>query len=141
MPNKTLYTNVLGCLVKNGNKIKARKILNVALDDVSLTSNISVSKILYKLAKKIGNIVELKKVKIRKNIHLVPFPLKKNRRYFLLSKEITSSIKSNKKKVNSSEKLIEHMTSFLSRRGANFNKKKQFLKTIVFNRSNVHYRW
>lgn len=141
MSNKTLYTNILGCLVKNGKKTKAETILSTALNTVSSKMKINTSRVFSRLSRKLGNIVELKKIKVKKNIHFVPFPLKTSRRRFLLSKELTSAIESNSKKVTASEKLSDQMLSYLTKRGSNFQKKKQYTKQIIANRSNAHYRW
>lgn len=137
----TIYTNLLGSLIKNGDKTKAKSILDNSLNKVSDSFNLSVYKILNKFAKKAGALVELRKIRVRRNIHLIPFPTTTSRRRFLLSKEITSGLKANKKKLNTSEKLREQFASFLSKRGSNANKKKLLTKQIVANRSNIHYRW
>ncbi len=143
MSQKTLYTNLLGSLVKKGKKIKANSLLKTALETVSSNLNIKPSLVIYNLSKKLSYLVELKKVKIRKNTHIVPFPVTVSRRRFLFSKELLSSFDAKliKKKVSTSEKLSEQILSFLDKRGANFNKKEEYLKQVVANRSNAHYRW
>lgn len=139
--NKTIYTNLLGCITKSGKKVKAKKILTSALTDVSDSLNIPISQIFTNFVKKAGSIVELKKVKLRKNIHFIPFPVKKKRRYFLISKEILSDKENNKKRISSADKISEQIKSFLIKRGRNLDKKKNFINQIVANRSNIHYRW
>lgn len=138
---KTIYTNLLGCVTKSGKKVKAKKILNSALLDVSNSLNIPVSKVFLNFVKKAGSIVELKKVKLRKNIHFIPFPVKKKRRYFLISKELLNFKDSNKKRVSTTTKISEQIKSFIVKRGHNLDKKKQLVNQIVSNRSNIHYRW
>jgi ribosomal protein S7 len=137
---KTIYTNLLGCITKNGKKTKAKKILSSALLDVSTNLNIPISKIFVNLVQKSGSIVELKKVKLRKNVHFIPFPVKKKRRYFLVSKEIINHNDS-KKKLPSSIKISDQIKSFIVKRGKNIDKKKNLINQVIANRSNVHYRW
>lgn len=143
MSQKTLYTNLLGSLVKKGKKIKASQLLKKSLETVSSNLNIKPNLVIYSLSKKLSHLIELKKVKIRKNTHIVPFPVTISRRRFLFSKQLLSSFDSKlvKKKVSTSEKLSEQMLSFLEKRGSNFNKKEDYLKQVVANRSNAHYRW
>jgi ribosomal protein S7 len=141
MQNKTVYFNLLGSLIKKGQKIKAQSILRNSFINVSDSLNLSISKIFNKIGKKAGNLLELRKIKIRRNVHLVPFPTTINRRRFLLSKQLVSGVKINKKKINTSKKLAEQLISFLIKRGYNYNKKKLLIKQIVTNRSNIHYRW
>lgn len=143
MSKKTLYTNLLGSLVKKGKKIKASCLLKNALENVSSNLNVKPNFVIYSLSKKLSHLIELKKVKVRKNTHIVPFPVTISRRRFLFSKELLSSFDSKliKKKVTTAEKLSEQMLSFLEKRGSNFNKKDDYLKQVVANRSNAHYRW
>jgi len=143
MSKKTLYTNLLGSLVKKGKKIKASSLLKQALGTVSSNLNLKPNVVIYNLSKKLNHLIELKKVKVRKNTHIVPFPVTLSRRRFLFSKQLLSSFDSKlvKKKVTTSEKLSEQMMSFLEKRGSNFNKKDDYLKQVIANRSNAHYRW
>ena len=138
---KTIYTNLLGCITKNGKKVKAKKILTSALLDVSTSLDVPVSKVFLNFVRKSGSIVELKKVKLRKNIHFIPFPVKKKRRYFLISKELLNYKDMNKKRVSTVTKISEQIKSFIVKRGNNLDKKKQLINNIVSNRSNIHYRW
>lgn len=141
MLNSSIYNNLLGNIIKRGKKVKAKKILNISIETVSSRLNTNSYILLQRLAQKIGSLVELRKIKIRKNVHIVPFPVKSYRRKFLFSKQLVSSISSDKKKINSIEKLNFNIFSYLLKKGANYNKKDLTFKEIVANRSNIHYRW
>lgn len=98
MLNSSIYNNLLGNIIKRGKKVKAKKILNISIETVSSRLNTNSYILLQRLAQKIGSLVELRKIKIRKNVHIVPFPVKSYRRKFLFSKQLVSSISSDKKK-------------------------------------------
>lgn len=138
-----LYINLVGCLIKNGKKFKAQSIVDNALDHVSLSLKTKPITILHKLGKKLGYLIELKKVKIKRNVYFVPFPVRKERRRFLFSKELldNSATKSGAKKLNTKERLTGQMLSFLVKRGTNFNKRDSRFKQILAARSNSHFRW
>jgi len=138
---KTFYNNLMGCLTKRGKRQKAKQILDQSLLQTSKVTRNCASKILYRLASKLGNLIELRKLKIRKNVILVPFLSKKNRRQFLVSKQLVSELKTNRKKFDGATKLSEHMRSFLLKGGDNFNKRKLYQKQILANRSNLHFRY
>lgn len=143
MSKKTLYTNILGSLTKNGKKLKANNILQKAIKKVALNLNLNPSLVIYKLSRKLSRLIELKKIKVRKNTHLVPFPVTVERRRFLFSKELidTFDAKLAKKKVTTAEKLGDQMMSFLIRRGSNYDRKKNYTDRLLASRSNAHYRW
>lgn len=141
MRTKTLYLNLLGNLIKEGKKLTAKVILERSLNQISNSLNIPAYKIYRRLASKLGSLVELKTVKVRRNTYKVPFPLKQSRRRFLLSRELIVGVEKNKQKIATHQKLTQEITSYISKKGINVNKKKQFVKNIVANRSNIHYRW
>lgn len=141
MKTKTLYSNLVGNFTKKGKKLKAKNIISQSLNEVSNSLKVPVYKVYRKLAQKLGNLVELKTVKVKRNIHTVPFPLKPSRRRFLFSKELINGVRKNKQKINTFQKLTYQMNSYLLKKGSNFNRRKQIVKDIVSNRSNIHYRW
>jgi ribosomal protein S7 len=81
--NETFYNKFLGSLIKNGNKSAAKRILDKSLEIVSERTRISPSFVLRKIFPKLHCYLEIKKIKIRKNIHIVPFPLTSKRQNFL----------------------------------------------------------
>jgi ribosomal protein S7 len=139
--SKTIYTNLLGCLTKNGKKIKATKLLNTALRETSKLLQIPITRIFIRLARSNGMLIELKKVRRRRNIHLVPFPVNSSRRYYLLSKQIIDAVNRNKKKTKTFLKLTNELSSILGKHNNLLDKKKQYINEILSNRSNTHFRW
>jgi len=95
-----LYKKLIGLIMKNGKKNLAIKIVNGALKKVKEESNFPINYILYNVFNALKTSVEIRKVKVRRSFHLVPFPVKKERKTFLASKWIIASIKKIKKKKN-----------------------------------------
>lgn len=139
---KNLYTSLIGQLTKNGKKNKAIEILNSAMLTVSLKTNFSIIKIFKILSKKLGSVVETKTVRLRKNVHIIPFPLKNSRRFYLISKNIVSSINENTSKISVKEKIIEEIFSLIkNKQSKSLQKKTNTLKQATNNKANIHYRW
>lgn len=141
MQKNTFYNKLVGCMTKKGQRQKAQRILDKSLFKISIATQKIPGEIIYNLAAKIGRGMELKTLKIRKNFTQVPFPIKKNRTKFLASSEIISILKVNRKKYDGTNKLSEHILSYLLPTGANYNNKAAFIKKILVNRSNLHYRY
>jgi ribosomal protein S7 len=81
--NKNIYSKFIGSLIKDGNKVCAKNILDTSFIKVSNKTKMPVHFILNKTFSKLDCFLEIKKIKIRKNIHLVPFPLTSKRQDFL----------------------------------------------------------
>lgn len=85
----SLYNKFLGVLIKKGNKKKAKKILNNSLSKVLKRIKIkklSRNKVLLVIFSKLNCFVEIRKIQRRKNTHLIPFPVKVERRIYLAIK-------------------------------------------------------
>lgn len=140
---KNLYNTLIGQLTKKGEKNKAIKILNSALFKTSLKTKLPVVKLFKILPKKLGSIVETKVVKLKRNVHVVPFPLKRSRRFYLIAKNLIKSLQENKLKIRFKNKLTEELF-FLAKKKSqskSLQKKINLLKQATNNKSNIHYRW
>ena len=85
---------------------------------------------------------EIRKIKRHRNSHLVPIPITKKRRYFLIIKWLFDSIKSDKKNISFTVKLSTEILKYLQNQDSEGKKKKRLMKKLVSqNRSNAHYRW
>ncbi len=90
-----------------------------------------------------GNSIEVKTMKMRKNTHVVPFAITQNRKNYLLVKKIMDSVKEDTSNRSVTEKLIDELTSILvsNKSSKSLQKNKLALKQAVSNRSNIHFRW
>jgi ribosomal protein S7 len=138
----TLYNKLLGVLTKQGNKTAAVKIINSAFLKVSKSTTLSMNKILLKLFLKLNSFIEVKKVRVKRSFHLVPFQITLKRRSYLIIKWLMQVIKTDSRNISISDKLafeIEHTLKSENSKLLNL----QTLNTTLAlaNRSNIHYRW
>jgi len=110
---ETFYNKFLGSLIKNGNKSAAKRILDKSLEIVYQRCGIRSYFVLRKIYPKLHCFLEIKKIKIRKNIHIVPFPLTSKRQSFLKIKWILDLVKKNNRRVNMSEKLASEFLNII----------------------------
>jgi ribosomal protein S7 len=140
--NKTLYKKFLGFLIKKGNKVVAKKILDETFLIVSKTTGFSMDTSMLKLFLNLNSFVEVKKVRVGRRSLLIPFSINLKRRSYLIVKWLMQAIKEDKKKSSLSMKLSEEILSVL----VNSSSKSKKLRNVniaqaVANRSNIHYRW
>lgn len=137
-----LYSVFLGYLLKRGKKVKANKILENAFVEVYKKTNLPLNYIFKKMLSKIGNVIELKTIKVRKNAYIVPFSIKSRRRNYVVVKKIMTTIHEDKSKLPFHIKLSNEILNILSDRPCKtLTKNKEAVKQSISNRSNIHYRW
>ncbi len=140
--NQTLYNIFLGYLIKKGNKIQAKRIIDSTFLSLSQKLNLPLNVILRRILKKMGNSIEIKTIKMRKNTHVIPFAINHNRRNYLLVKKIMDSVREDNSNRPINEKLTDEFTSILTDKSSkSLQKNKTALKQAVLNRSNIHFRW
>ena len=140
--NQTLYNIFLGYLIKKGNKIQAKRIIDSTFLSLSQKLNLPLNVILRKILKKMGNSIEIKTIKMRKNTHVIPFAINHNRKNYLLVKKIMDSVREDTSNRPINEKLTDELTSILTDKSSkSLQKNKAALKQAVLNRSNIHFRW
>ncbi len=140
--SQTLYNIFLGYLIKKGNKIQAKRIIDSTFLSLSQKLNLPLNIILRKILKKMGNSIEIKTIKMRKNTHVIPFAINHNRKNYLLVKKIMDSVREDSSNRPISDKLTDELTSILTDKSSkSLQKNKAALKQAVLNRSNIHFRW
>jgi small subunit ribosomal protein S7 len=141
MFSSLLYKKLIGLIMKNGKKTLAIKIVNSALKQVKKQSKFPLNYILYKVFRSLKTSIEIRKIKIRRSFHLVPFPVKKERKTFLASKWIIASFKKIKNK-KTFEKLATVLNNILKKKKVlALSIKKFHIRKSLENRSNMHFRW
>ena len=142
MIKNILYNKFLGLLIKKGNKIKAKKILNSALNLASKKSGYSYSFLLLNIFSKLNIIVESKTVNFKRRTFIVPFPISLKRRSYLGIKWLLEAALQNKKRIPIHIKISEEIISLLDCSTSKAFKIKQLNNyQSISNRSNIHYRW
>jgi len=139
---KTLYNKLIGFITKKGKKVTSLKIVNDAFFKVSTTTNLSMHKIVLQLFLKLNSFVEVKKVRVKRSFHLVPFQITLKRRSYLIIKWLMQAIKSDKRNITTSEKLAFEIEQTLKTNTSNSLKLRNLnITSALANRSNLHYRW
>jgi small subunit ribosomal protein S7 len=105
-------------------------------------TNLGEYSILNKIYKILYINFEVRKIKKYRSSHLVPIPLTKKRRFFLVMKWLFDSIEEDKKNVSIVVKLSSEILKYLENSDSDGKKKKYMMKKLALqNRSNAHYRW
>jgi small subunit ribosomal protein S7 len=140
--NKNLYNKIINFFTKKGNKVKATNLVNGAFDKVSKSTGLSFNEILTKLYLKLNSFVEIKKIKVRRGFHLVPFPISHKRSTYLMIKWLLQAIKDDKRKVSVSDKLFLEINQTISSSSSkSLDIKNSNITQVLANRSNIHFRW
>jgi ribosomal protein S7 len=84
--NKLLYNLILGFFIKNGNKVKAKKILDKTFLIVKKKSSKPFFFLMKQFFFRLSTFVEVKKVKTKSRTHSVPFVINSKRRIYLVIK-------------------------------------------------------
>jgi len=140
--NKNLYNKIINFFTKKGNKVKATKIVNEAFDKVSKETGLSFNSTLSKLFSKLNSFVEVKKIRVRRGFHLVPFPISHKRSTYLIIKWLIQAIKEDKRKISFSDKLFSEINQTISSSSSkSLEIKTSNISQVLSNRSNIHFRW
>jgi ribosomal protein S7 len=137
-----IYTKLVGYFTKNGKKGKSKIIIINALTNASKVLDLKAIDILKRITSSLGVIVDLRTVRIRRNVFTVPVPVNSSRRNYLIIKKISKAISENKSHINLEKKLTQEIVNIIKNKNAKSVFERDIvLKEAVKNKSNLHYRW
>lgn len=140
--NKDISTKFVGCLTKNGKRGIFQKIFSKSVRSVCKTLKVKSGYLMKNIVCNLGVVVELRKVKIRRNNFLVPIPVNSARRNYMTIKRVLNATNKNPLKTSLSYKLSKEFISVVVKKDSlSLNEKTQMLKEAYKNKSNMHYRW
>ncbi len=140
-PNN-IYIKLVGCLTKKGKKSISENIIFNALEEVSLFLNVKVSDIIKILVIRLGTVVELKTVRLRKNVFKIPTPVKSTRRNYLIVKSLVDAINISNSNQPVKDRLVQEILNVLNYKNSKILvDRSNTIKEAFKNKSNVHYRW
>ena len=140
--NQNLYNKIVNFFIKDGNRVKASKIVSLAFLKVSKETGLSFNEVLQKLFLKLNSFVEVKKVRVRRGFHLVPFPISHKRSTYLITKWLVQAIKEDTRKVSMSDKLASEIYQTVSSPSSkSLDIKNLNISQVLSNRANIHFRW
>lgn len=138
----SFYEQFLGFLIKKGNKVKAKKILDEAFLSVTKKTKHSKQVALTLLFSSLNSFVEVKKVRVRRRFVLVPFPINLKRRSYVIVKWIMQSVEKDVKKSSFANKLAREFISILKNAFSKTKKLRRLnFSQALANRANTHFRW
>jgi ribosomal protein S7 len=141
---KNFYNTFLGLLIKNGNRVSAKKVLDKTFVLILKAVKISFNVIILKIIVLLNTFVEVKQLKkYKKFSYQVPFPISLKRKLYLSVKWIISSSLEDKRRVSFSEKISQEIFLLITNKSISksYKKKSKNLDLAMANKSNVHFRW
>ena len=140
--NKTIYTNFVGFLTKKGHKVAAKRIVDEAFYKASKATSLPTQVVLTETFMKLNSLVEIKRVRIGAQTHVVPFSINFKRRSYLVVKWLMDAVDQDKRKVSTSEKLAMELTNTVKNKTSkSIQTKEMNTEQALLNRANIHYRW
>lgn len=137
-----IHNKLVGCLIKNGKKSLSEKIVFEILEEISLSLNLKVIDVIKILVIRIGTVVELKTVRLRKNVFKIPSPVQSARRNYLVVKSLLNAINITSSNQSVKNKLIQEILSVINNKGSKIlTTRSNIIKEAFKNKSNLHYRW
>lgn len=139
---QSLYHKFLGFLIKKGNKIKAKKILDTAFLQLAKRTGHSFSFLLFKLFAKLNTFVESKTIKNKRRAYQVPFIITLDRRAYLAIKWLMKVVLENKNQIPIADKIADEIYLILKTSSSRVLKLRSInTAQALANRSNIHFRW
>ncbi len=140
--NKNLAVKFLGCLTKKGKKSVFRRIFSNSVNVVCKTLKFKSGFLMKKVSRNLGTLVEIRKVRIRRNTYLVPVLVNSSRRNYLITKNILDSVNKNSLKIPLEVRLSKELITIVRKKNSTtLNEKVKTLKEAAKNKSNTHFRW
>jgi ribosomal protein S7 len=137
-----LYTKFINLIFKEGKKSFWEKSLASLFFLLKKKLNYSRNFILLKIFLRLHTKVELRVVKSRKRINLIPFFIKLKRRCFLSLKWLLESVKKNKTKNSFQKNLLLEILFVLRKKSClSLNLLEENNLLSYKNRANMHFRW
>lgn len=137
-----LYKNFISFIFKSGKKHIWEKIISDIFLVIKKNLKISQNIILLKIFLRLYSKIEIKRIKTRKKIALVPVFISARRRFFLSLKWLLLAVNKNKLQIPLKEKLFLEIFKLVNNRPCESLKQLELNNENVYlNRANFHYRW
>jgi len=133
---------ILQFFLKKGNLKTAEENVKLLFETLFLKTGLGDYSIISKIYKTLYINFEIKNIKRRKNFHIVPMPIRKKRRFFIITKWIFQTISGDKQRKSIVYKLSTEILKYLENQPSESLVKKNLSQiTALQNRSNIHFRW
>jgi len=137
-----LYSKFLGFLNKTGFKLKAKNILSEAFVITSKKTGLSTRALLLKIFFRLNTFIEVKKVRVKRRLIVVPFYVNYKRRLYLVVKWFMQAVKADKRRISLANKISFEILQIIRKKFSKSIKiKDSNISQAFINRSNMHFRW
>lgn len=141
---KGFYNTFLGLLIKKGNLVSAKTLLDKTFSTILTTTKIPFNIIILKVVLLLNTFVEVKQIKKYKKFNYnVPFPITLKRKFYLSVKWIINSALEDKRRLPFFEKLSHEIVLLIINKSVSksYKKKQKNVELAMANKSNLHFRW
>ena len=141
---KGFYNTFLGLLIKNGNLVSAKTLLDNVFSIILTTIKVPFNIIILKIVLLLNTFVEVKQIKKYKKFNYsVPFPTTLKRKIYLSVKWIINSALEDKRRLPFFEKLSHEIVLLITNKSVSksYKKKQKNVELAMANKSNLHFRW
>ena len=141
---KGFYNTFLGLLIKKGNLVSAKTLLDNAFSTILTTTKIPFNIIILKIVLLLNTFVEVKQIKKYKKFnYCVPFPITLRRKLYLCVKWIVDSALEDRRRLPFFEKISHEIVLLVTNKSVSksYKKKHKNIDLAMANKSNVHFRW
>jgi ribosomal protein S7 len=133
---------ILQFFLKEGSLKTAEKQMMRFFKTLFLKTSLGNYSIFLKIYKTLYINFEIKSIKKHKTVHMVPIPVSKKRRYFIITKWLFDSALKDRQRISIVSKLITEVIKYIENQQPESLIKKKFCETTALQyRSNIHFRW
>ena len=133
---------ILHFFLKKGNLKVAEHNIKLLFQNLFIKTNLGDYSIISKIYKILYINFEIKNIKKRKTSHIVPIPLTKKRRFFIITKWLFQVVSADKQRISVVDKLTVEILKYINDQQSESLIKKSVSETLALkHRSNVHFRW
>jgi len=136
--NSYLIQKVINCIMKNGKKTVAEKIVYEALEEASKMTNVEPMELFDNVLKNVGPIVEVKSKRIGGANYQIPMEVNKDRRNTLAIRWIIDAAQKSKGQ-KMALRLAKELTDAYNNVGASIKKKEDTHKMAEANKAFAHF--
>lgn len=140
--NKFFIEKLINHLMRCGKKSFANNVIYKNGFLLSKYLNKSLYSIYSDIFIKLRPYIEIRKVRVRRTTYMVPFPTNTQRQYYLVSKWLLETLRTDKRKLSINKKLREEIIKILLNNDSlTLERKKELYKKAEKSRSFAHFRW
>ncbi len=140
-PYINLYLYLIKFITRFGKMSKIKMGLTAVFFNLYRSLKISKTKVLLLLFLRLYTKVEIRHIKVRRRVHIVPFLISVERQFFLTLKWILLAVKENKERCSYEKKILLEISNIIKNKASSITFLEKNNNLASKNRSNAHFRW